>query len=270
MTAHRKGTDSESQIKQACFGTLLQKLRGPDANEYRHAIALKRWMQQKRHRKTDINKGGADQISEIEREVAIPVSFREYSRRAVQLKIKATPLRETARLIGISKNTLHDYETGKRYPPAEFVFAFCNALGLSVERLMRDWVGFHPDPEIRKYAKEPCYLIDGVWRHGNGYMESGYFNASNADVVGCIRAAVDLATFFTGANVIAGRKTYEVACVTALILNRIIEKRQLLHPKNIVTNIHSYDFHLGRHSTDENGNIVEESEESEESEDEIW
>lgn len=252
MARKKHAWDKVSEAKMQQFGKLLQRLRGPDVDEYRHLMAVKRWkdvVQEERNRydqsvmdpevvKKDeekIEKERDEKIRKYEKEVRPPVSLYDHHRYAMQLKLKMTSLREAAKLLGMDKNTLHDYERGKRYPPAEFVFKFCEVFELSVEKLLRDWIGLHPDPAVSRYVDRE-FDYPNVWCKGIGLMEP-----SEEDAIDFIQSAIQFASYVTGANVVFGKMLKKMSLMTALVMYRTVEGGFPIHSKYIDTYIFSYD-----------------------------
>lgn len=252
MPKRKKAWDKVSEAKMKQFGRLLQRLRGPDVGEYRHLMAVKRWKEVQQHERKRYDQSVMDpevvrkdeekrekkreeKIREYESEVGLPESLYEYHRSAMQLKLKMTSLREAARQLGVDKNTLHDYERGKRYPPAEFVFKFCEVFELSVEKLLRDWIGLHPDVAVRRYVDRE-FNYPNVWCKGIGLMEP-----SEEDAIEFIQSAVQFSSYVTGANVVFGRMLEKTALMTALVMYRTVERGLPIHSKYIDTYIYNYD-----------------------------
>src|SRR5690606_26675100 len=52
------------------------------------------------------------------------------------------------------KNTLHDYEQGKRYPSVEFIYDYCEVLKIPVDEVLNEWLRCHPKENIREHATE--------------------------------------------------------------------------------------------------------------------
>jgi len=154
-------------------------------------------------------------------------------------------------LIGINKNTLHDYEIGKRYPPGEFVFDFCETLGLSAEKLMRDWIGFHPNPNVSKHVNEGCYAVRDIWKDSNSYMDP-----SDADVIQFIQRAIQVANHTHHVNLHRGQVAHNVACTAAKIIHRIIVRGLPIHPNSINTKENLYIMYDSPFEIDENECIL--------------
>ncbi|WP_293652330.1 helix-turn-helix domain-containing protein [Thiolapillus sp.] len=271
-------TEPVASMKKKRFGKLLQQLRGPDVAEYRYKSALSHLRKHRRNKK----KNEFDLITEMEREelfkrlniqdpykdrsdedrakelqirVWLPSDFREYHQFAAKLGMKFKSLRETAKLIGINKNTLHDYETGKRYPPAEFVFEFCNALGLSPEKLMRDWIGFHPDPIISNYVTEGRYAPESVWEPQSGYAGEGLLSPDDENIRQFIANALKLSAFMVDLDLWENKKIHKIAYLTAYIIHDVLSEALPLHPKNIDTNPFAYNIKFPD-GVIENSNVV--------------
>ena len=229
-------TRQPRKVSPTPFGLLLRALRGPDTRRYRYLIAEQHWLEITKDRQYDLLRFDSRRreagIRRYTKLLPLPHAFREYHRRAKQLKIEMKSLRDMAQLLGISKNTLHDYETGKRYPPAEFVYAFCAAIDFPAETLMDQWVRFHPNEMVRKSGKsshdKPASLV---------YMDGKYFfNPFDINVIHFFVAAIDLAAHRAGANKIWGDQTLEVANYAARILHKTLSAGLELDPHNIDVN----------------------------------
>ena len=264
-----EGMGAEEKRKR--FGKLLQRLRGPDVEEFRYKSALSRIRnerrEQRRRRRQGIEPEGRseslrdqktdeERAEELELRVWLPIDFREYHRYAAHLKVDFISLREAAKLIGINKNTLHDYERGKRYPPAEFVFDYCAALGLSAERLMRDWIGLHPNPNVNKYADEGRYKARDMWKAENGLLGPGFGAPEDENTVQFIAAAIKLAAFIEDADLLWGEKIHHVAYTAADIIYDTLSDGHPPSAKYIQLSNLEYPRHESEHKLDEDGNII--------------
>jgi|GEM_PF-4615168 len=251
MVARNKARSSANAAKKMKrFGDLLKRLRGPDVEEYRYKLAVDYWKKKKlRKEKGASSYKQHKKISKEDKEkeinackyyIEFPKTFSDYQRHAVRIGVQTHSLRETAKLIGINKNTLHDYEIGKRYPPAEFVFEFCDALGLSADKLMQDWVGYHPNKNISKHAPDGIYTAEAFWQN-----ESGYIQPSDEELIGFIQSAIRLACYLTGSNAILGERLLDMSLMTSLIMYRVISRDLPIHKNSIDTNGDNYILSFG-------------------------
>jgi transcriptional regulator with XRE-family HTH domain len=149
----RKSKDqfTESMVE---FGQFLKFLRCPSIHEYK----LK---EMERYEGAYGLSGFSDWLesdqgstNELFPDEQLPNNFRDLQRQARRFGVKMYSLREMAQILGISKNTLHDYEQGRRYPSVEFIYDYCEALKISVDRVLEFWLQCHPQENIKIREEE--------------------------------------------------------------------------------------------------------------------
>lgn len=222
------------------FGEILRLMRKPNEDEYRNLAASDYWKKLTKGSVTpDKENPGYGDFQTFKELVVLPQHFRDYQRHARRLGLKIKSLREIAKLMGISKNRLHDYEKGNRYPPAEFLFDYCSILNLSPEFLMNHWIRCHPNPNVRQNSN-----LRGI---------QGYFGALPHDdtdtperqaAIDFFREAMRYAAYLTNANFIFQEKADEVAYCSALVVERTLSEGLMLEPKNIKTDRDYYENQL--------------------------
>lgn len=125
------------------FGLYLQRLRAARSDELEDAVRANRrprvewedhWFEE-----------GVDD--------RLPDSFRGKQQLARRLGVRTKSLREVAAALGISKNTVHQYEMGMKYPSAEFVFQFCAVLQKPADPAIQRWVMYHPDKIVARHVE---------------------------------------------------------------------------------------------------------------------
>jgi len=143
-----------STASMVAFGRFMKFLRCPEIYQYKLKMA-------ERFEETD-NVSGMRELYQSDLEFfeelfpddALPEAFRELQASARRYKLKMYSLREVADLLEISKNTLHDYEQGKRYPSVEFIYDYCEVLNIPVDEVLNEWLCCHPKENIREHATE--------------------------------------------------------------------------------------------------------------------
>ncbi|MEW8333933.1 MAG: helix-turn-helix transcriptional regulator [Candidatus Thiodiazotropha sp.] len=218
------------------FGEILRMVRKPNEDEYRNLAASDYWKKlTQRSVAADNQNPSYEDFQVFEELIVLPQHFRDYQRHARRLGLNIKSIRDVAKQMGISKNTLHDYEKGNRYPPAEFLFNYCSILDLSPEFLMNHWVCCHPNPNVRQNSN-----LRGI---------KGYFGGLPQDIdtperqaaIDFFREAMRYAVYLTNANLILGGKADEVAYCTALVIERTFSEGLTLEPKNIKTDRGYYE-----------------------------
>jgi transcriptional regulator with XRE-family HTH domain len=143
MKARERNREPTAASRMKVFGRCLRSWRAVDRAALRQAIVVNRSKRPGTPTRSFGN--GVDGPT--------PSSFRAKQQLARRLSVPVHTLRELAEQMGMSKNTLHEYETGKRYPPAEFVFDFCAALQIEVHPVLTQWVHCHRNPNVRKHER---------------------------------------------------------------------------------------------------------------------
>ncbi|WP_445362236.1 helix-turn-helix domain-containing protein [Microbulbifer sp. ANSA003] len=210
------------------FGEILRMVRKPDEAEYRNLAARDYWeklTQESLPPGKQSSKPEAFQT--FEELLVLPQNFRDYQRHARRLGLKMMSIREVADQLGISKNTLHDYEKGNRYPPAEFLFEYCSLLELSPEFLMNYWIRCHPNSKVRENKR--LLRVQGYF----GGMSEDINSPERRAAIDFFSGAIRYAIYLTNANFILGEKANEVAYCSALVVERTFSKGLALDPKSI-------------------------------------
>jgi transcriptional regulator with XRE-family HTH domain len=149
----RKSKDqfTESMVK---FGQFLKFLRCPSIHEYKLKEMDRHEGKYGLSGLSDWLESDQGSMNELFPDEQLPNNFRDLQRQARRFRVKMYSLREMAQILDISKNTLHDYEQGKRYPSVEFVYDYCEALKISVDLVLEFWLKCHPQENIKIQAEE--------------------------------------------------------------------------------------------------------------------
>ena len=161
-------TGAEPTERMRRFGKYLQELRAASDDDLTDAIRENR----RARMETD------DHYFQEGTDDRMPESFAAREQLARRLGVKTKSLRQVAAALGISKNTVHDYEMGKKYPSAEFVYEFCAVLenpptprfgnGLDATRI-RSWQGTWNSVtsialSAERRSQAATYLTQRFWR----------------------------------------------------------------------------------------------------------
>lgn len=211
----------------ARFGEALKRARGPDELEY-----LRRTRKADRQLRMKLDK--ADPGSSIEkqyfrliRKIDNP-DFR--ARRARHYGIKTTSIRELARLVGVSKNTLLDYEAGRRYPPLEFVLDICDALKIDPNALVRQWFRYHPNDNVSIYRN--LGFVNNQFENVLGEIRGH----EKSNLIRFIAAAITVAHHHSSEYVFDVSKTDrigKIAVVATYLMQGALAKGREVHPSSI-------------------------------------
>lgn len=171
----------------------------------------------------------------------VPNSFRARQQLARRLGMNVKSLRDVASAMGISKNTLHEYEAGKRYPSAEFVFDFCAAVETAADPVIRKWVRCHPNPNVRRHQRFGHFNRELTNSRDDplGYEKRKSINF----IVDAILFAVPLA----GVESISAKDAGRIASTAAMLMNRALSEGKGPNPDLIRYVIEKYydpDDHL--------------------------
>lgn len=137
------------------FGRVLKLLRSPDLYQYKYRLAQRGATKAEKEKLNGALDDGLN-VEYLDALIAredLPKSYRDLQVQARRLGMQIYTLRDVAKRLGISKNTLHDYEQGKHYPPIEFIFQYCEALNLPLDEVLSEWFRCHPDERIAHHAK---------------------------------------------------------------------------------------------------------------------
>lgn len=154
-------------------------------------------------------------------------TYLDISLDAVPKGVERKSLRVVAQIMGISKNTLHDYEQGKRYPPAEFVYDYCAALGFSPNQMINKWVYYHPNFNVRRYRK--FGNINRFFTNSNGH----YLGYKRRNVVRFIGKAIKTGIRLGGVRGLSNSEIGTVAVVASTIIDKTLADGLAPHPKSI-------------------------------------
>lgn len=136
------------------FGRFLKFLRCPEIYQYKLKMAERFEATDNVFGMCELYQSDLEFFEELFPDDALPETFRELQASARRYKLKMYSLREVADILGISKNTLHDYEQGKRYPSVEFIYDYCGVLKIPVDEVLNEWLRCHPKENIREHATE--------------------------------------------------------------------------------------------------------------------
>lgn len=136
------------------FGRFLKFLRCPEIYQYKLKMAERFEATDNVSGMCELYQADLEFFEELFPDEALPDTFRELQASARRYKLKMYSLREVADVLGISKNTLHDYEQGKRYPSVEFIYDYCEVLKIPVDEVLNEWLHCHPKGNIREHATQ--------------------------------------------------------------------------------------------------------------------
>ena len=134
------------------FGRFLKFLRCPEIYQYKLKMAERFEANDGVSGMTELYQSDLEFFEELFPDDALPDTFRELQASARRYKLKMYSLREVSDLLDISKNTLHDYEQGKRYPSVEFIYDYCEVLKIPVDEALNEWLRCHPKENIREHV----------------------------------------------------------------------------------------------------------------------
>ncbi|MFA0814068.1 helix-turn-helix domain-containing protein [Microbulbifer epialgicus] len=221
------------------FGEILRMVRKPDEAEYRNLAARDYWEKLTQESLPPGKQSSKPEAFQTLKELLVlPQDFRDYQRHARRLGLKMMSIREAANQLGISKNSLHDYEKGNRYPPVEFLFDYCSLLELSPDFLVNHWIRCHPNPNVRENRK--LLRVQGYF----GEMPEDINSPERKAAIDFFSGAIRYAIYLTKANFIFEEKLDEVAYCSALVVERVFAKGLALDPKSIKTDRAYYEEQL--------------------------
>lgn len=150
MAKKKKAQYTDSMV---AFGRLLKVLRCPDIYKYKLKAAVNTGLVSTSVDVAKLFYSNRIVFEDLFPDEEILNDFRAIQAAARRFKLKMFSLREVAELTGINKNTLHDYEQGKRYPPVEFIYDLCDALEINVDEILNAWLKYHPQKNIRQHSQ---------------------------------------------------------------------------------------------------------------------
>ncbi len=166
--------------------------------------------------------------------LTMPENFRDIQRHAQRLGLYMISLRKLSKIMGISKNTLHDYEKGKRYPTAEFVFDYSEATGFPLSHLINRWIRCHPNSNVNKFKR-----FGHINRHFKN-VNGEYLRHEKSNLIGFIREAIRHSIFLTEVNHLSGDQAGKVAATAACIMDKALVSGRNVHPDSITKNTSIY------------------------------
>jgi transcriptional regulator with XRE-family HTH domain len=225
----RKYQNTESMKE---FGRYLKLLRSPDYHDFQRKV---------------VNEIGFNVSSSVPEEMIVdkyvsyfrdyialedlPQTFRDLQLACKKRKLRVYPLREVADKLGISKNTLHDYEQGKRYPPVEFIYDYCSEYNFPIDYVVHNWVLFHPNPNISYHA---------VKRFEHYYTHPLSHNFSD-EKREASRRFFSLALHFSlsrsGVIGLSDELKYKVTRIFSEITDRTLAQGKALSPENVTVDM---------------------------------
>lgn len=213
------------------FGRFLKFLRCPDIYLYKLKMA------EKYERAGHIS--GVDELyqsdlsffEELFPDEMLPDTFRELQASARRYKLKMYSLREASDIMDISKNTLHDYEQGKRYPPIEFIYDYCEAIKVPIDEVLNEWLRCHPKENIREHA---LVTLEKHYAHNL----SPSFNDEKRELARDFYAKAILYSFTRNKVVLLdGDKLNQVAETLGKIIDKTVAQGLSLDPNNLTHSI---------------------------------
>lgn len=236
-----KKTKETSVDLMMTFGRFLKFLRCPDIYLYKLKMA------QKYEEAGNIS--GVDELyqsdlaffDELFPDEILPDSFRELQASARRYKLKMYSLREISDVMGISKNTLHDYEQGKRYPSIEFIYDYCGALKIPLDEVINEWLRCHPQQNIREHAS---VTLEEHYAH---HLSPNFDDEKRKLARDFFAKAILYSLERNKVVLLDGEKLSQVAVTFGGIIDKSLAKGLSLDPNNLTHSIvFSTDEHLER------------------------
>lgn len=191
------------------FGRYLQRLRAANEEELEDAV--------RENRKPRVE--GKDRCFQKGIDDRIPDSFRAKQQLARRLGVRTKSLREVAAALGISKNTVHEYEMGTKYPSAEFVYEFCAVLQKPADPAIQRWVEHHPNPIVARHVE---------FGHFNRFVGrqtlSGCPNLPDPEVRKFIQTAIVFSVPAAGIRSVGWPEAWALAWAVAMLMDLTLLK----------------------------------------------
>lgn len=175
MPQKSKPEFTESMIE---FGRFMKFLRCPDIHSFKLKV-LEKGKSKLGAKGTAYLESDVGLVNDLFADEDLPDNFRDLQLKAKRYKVKMYSLREISEIMDISKNTLHDYERGKRYPPVEFIYDYCEVLRIPVNSVLEHWLLNHPNENISIHTEETlekhfCHQLSSHY-HDEGRMQAREF-----------------------------------------------------------------------------------------------
>lgn len=219
-----KEISSASMIE---FGRFLKFLRCPEIYQYKLKMAERFEVNDGVSGISELYQSDLEFFEELFPDDALPETFRELQASARRYKLKMYSLREVADILKISKNTLHDYEQGKRYPSVEFIYDYCEALKISDDEVLNEWLRCHPKENIREHATE---TLEHHYFHN---LSSSYHDKKRVLAREFIAKALLYAFARNNVVLLEGDKVYGVTKTMGEIIDATLAQGLGLDPENL-------------------------------------
>lgn len=188
----------------ASFGKLIRAWRGPDPEDWLRAAERAGARLGIDTKKPEAFVEALDAVNEM--------PFRTYQSLARRFKVRTWSLRRLSEELGISKNTLEDYERGRHYPPVEFVYDLAVVLGRPSHELVSQWFRHHPNSNVQA-AENPLARAVAFFRGGPRELQ---------------RYRKDATVQFLMAAFIYGLKDVQPPKLTRAELSRVVTRAALI------------------------------------------
>jgi transcriptional regulator with XRE-family HTH domain len=129
--------------------------------------------------------------------------------------------------MGISKNTIHDYEQGKRYPSVEFIYDYCDVLGLPVDEVLNEWLRCHPKENIRDHSQ---LTLEKYYYHN---LSSSYKTKERSDARDFLTRALAYSFIQNGIADFDVEQLVNISRSMAEIIDTTLAQGLRLEPENI-------------------------------------
>lgn len=221
-----KGNEISTQ-SMVEFGRFMKFLRCPEIYQYKLKMAERFEAMDNVSGLQELYQSDLAFFDELFPDEELPETFRELQASARRYKLKMYSLRELADALEMSKNTLHDYEQGKRYPSVEFIYDYCEVLKIPVDEVLNEWLRCHPKENIRGHKSA---TLENYYFHNL----SSSFNDEKRVLAREFFAKALLYSLARNHVVLPDEtKIYEVAKTMGEVIDKTLAQGLLLDPRNI-------------------------------------
>ncbi|AFI84675.1 helix-turn-helix domain-containing protein [Methylophaga nitratireducenticrescens] len=237
----RKKKNEISTQSMEEFGRFMKFLRCPEIYQYKLKMAERFEAMDNVSGLQELYQSDLAFFDELFPDEELPETFRELQASARRYKLKMYSLRDLADALEISKNTLHDYEQGKRYPSVEFIYDYCEVLKIPVDEVLNEWLRCHPKENIRGHASA---RLENYYFHNL----SSSFNDEKRVLAREFFAKALLYSFSRNHFVLPdGDKVKAVAKIMGVLIDGVLAQGLSLEPDNIqLSSISSNEDNIDR------------------------
>nr|MBV6630086.1 helix-turn-helix transcriptional regulator [Oceanococcus sp. HetDA_MAG_MS8] len=217
------------------FGDALRRARGPEEYEY---LARTEKADRQLNLKLSESLPYSDTEKRYQRLIEKIDDPKFQARRAKKIGMKTTSIRELAKKVGVSKNTLLDYEAGRRYPPLEFVIEVCVALEIRPDGLVRKWFNWHPNENM--HALGNLGFVTHTFRNRLGKVKGN----DKSNLIRFIATAINLAHHHAtewAPDLSRQERISQISLVTAYLMQEVMANGQPIHPSSISANFNAWE-----------------------------